>query len=294
VNACQKKLSRRIHTQAKYVRLFALDVGGQQGHDQYVYLVPNGLAIVGLAPSHVLLHAYQHNSATELPQEQHRVSSTPADLGKHGALASAAAEHGVATSASGALHKSPDHGEQQGMQQPMSSVSVTMEQKQVGSDPASTRQGSDQLQAEESGSSRLQPSLLLCLDGPSLCCMQQQQQQQQIIVKAPAKDLLTLQGPQVLQKPEDVRQPKRHKGPSEPGATLPFPPDQLVSACHAQLCCCLCCICTSKSVTGSQPGLMHRSHYGSRCGPHASRTFGLGGTPKTTFHPLMQLRSGPC
>jgi len=40
-----------------------VDVAGHAGHDQYVYLVPNGLAIVGLAPSHIFLRAH-HTTPT--------------------------------------------------------------------------------------------------------------------------------------------------------------------------------------------------------------------------------------
>eukprot|EP00967_Tisochrysis_lutea_P128133 scaffold218781_cov19-Tisochrysis_lutea.AAC.1 len=71
-------------SQSKFVRLFALDVGGQQGHDQYVYLVPNGLAIVGLAPSHILLHNSTHTSAaTEHQQQQIQGGIAPREGGQH-------------------------------------------------------------------------------------------------------------------------------------------------------------------------------------------------------------------
>lgn len=64
--------SVHLHAQAKFVRLFAVDVAGQPGHDQFVYLVPNGLAIIGLAPSHALLRAskvMQAEAGTALARE---------------------------------------------------------------------------------------------------------------------------------------------------------------------------------------------------------------------------------
>ncbi|GAQ92067.1 hypothetical protein KFL_009160030 [Klebsormidium nitens] len=41
--------------QRNFTQYFALDVNGIQGHDQYIYRHPNGLCIVGLAPSHPAL-----------------------------------------------------------------------------------------------------------------------------------------------------------------------------------------------------------------------------------------------
>jgi hypothetical protein len=41
--------------QQRYERYFILDVCGQQGHDHYVHRAPNGVCVVGLAPSHALL-----------------------------------------------------------------------------------------------------------------------------------------------------------------------------------------------------------------------------------------------
>ncbi|KXZ51489.1 hypothetical protein GPECTOR_12g452 [Gonium pectorale] len=54
-------LPPRPHTfiEAKYTRLFAVDLNGCANHDQYVFLAPNGLAVVGLAPSHPLVAAHR-------------------------------------------------------------------------------------------------------------------------------------------------------------------------------------------------------------------------------------------
>lgn len=49
-------------TELKYTRLFAVDLQGRNHHDQYVFLAPNGLAVVGLAPSHPLIST--HRKAT--------------------------------------------------------------------------------------------------------------------------------------------------------------------------------------------------------------------------------------
>ncbi|GIL48470.1 hypothetical protein Vafri_4985 [Volvox africanus] len=46
-------------TEVKYTRRFAVDIRGVQYHDQYVFLAPNGLAVIGLAPSHPLVTAHR-------------------------------------------------------------------------------------------------------------------------------------------------------------------------------------------------------------------------------------------
>lgn len=60
----------------KYTQLFALDVGGKPFHDQYVALAPNGVAVVGLAPSHPLIA--EHRRATGYRTVPYKY--TPADL----------------------------------------------------------------------------------------------------------------------------------------------------------------------------------------------------------------------
>lgn len=47
----------------RYTRHFAVDVNGVQGHDHYVYIAPNGVAVMGLAPSHVMITAYKKSKA---------------------------------------------------------------------------------------------------------------------------------------------------------------------------------------------------------------------------------------
>ncbi|MEW5310569.1 MAG: hypothetical protein WDW38_002355 [Sanguina aurantia] len=55
--------------EAKYLRYFAVDVCGHAGHDQYVYIAQNGLAVVGLAPSHPLIREHRSlSSYTPLTQ----------------------------------------------------------------------------------------------------------------------------------------------------------------------------------------------------------------------------------
>ncbi|KAG2486735.1 hypothetical protein HYH03_014661 [Edaphochlamys debaryana] len=46
----------------KYTRLFAVDVQGRPNNDQYVFLAPNGLAVIGLAPSHPLIAAHRRET----------------------------------------------------------------------------------------------------------------------------------------------------------------------------------------------------------------------------------------
>lgn len=53
----------RSYIEEKYKMYFALDRGGMEGCDQFVFIVPNGLAVVGLAPSHALIRA--HRQATD-------------------------------------------------------------------------------------------------------------------------------------------------------------------------------------------------------------------------------------
>mmetsp|Transcript_22036 Transcript_22036/g.36760 ORF Transcript_22036/g.36760 Transcript_22036/m.36760 type:complete len:174 (-) Transcript_22036:99-620(-) len=50
-------LPRRPKTcvERDYEALYAIDVGGEEGHDQVVYRHPNGLCVVCLAPTHPLL-----------------------------------------------------------------------------------------------------------------------------------------------------------------------------------------------------------------------------------------------
>ncbi|PNH02492.1 hypothetical protein TSOC_011522 [Tetrabaena socialis] len=58
----------RCLTEIKYTRLFAIDLQGRPCHDQYVFLAPNGLAVVGLAPSHPLIAAHRKSAGfTPLP-----------------------------------------------------------------------------------------------------------------------------------------------------------------------------------------------------------------------------------
>ncbi len=40
-----------------YTRFYAADVGGEPGNDQFLYCHPNGLCIVGLAPTHAVFAA---------------------------------------------------------------------------------------------------------------------------------------------------------------------------------------------------------------------------------------------
>lgn len=55
--------------EAKYLRYFATDVQGHAGHDQYVFMAQNGLAVVGLAPSHPLIAEHRKlNKYTPLIQ----------------------------------------------------------------------------------------------------------------------------------------------------------------------------------------------------------------------------------
>lgn len=42
------------HVATAYTRRYVLDVGGHKGHDQYLLMHPNGLVLVGLAPSHTI------------------------------------------------------------------------------------------------------------------------------------------------------------------------------------------------------------------------------------------------
>lgn len=52
------------HVATAYTRRYVLDVGGVERHDQYMLMHPNGLVLVGIAPSHALFHAHlAHGSA---------------------------------------------------------------------------------------------------------------------------------------------------------------------------------------------------------------------------------------
>ena len=53
--------------EAKYVRLFAVDLHGQFQHDQYVFVAINGLVVVGLAPSHPLIRQHRQRPDYQPP-----------------------------------------------------------------------------------------------------------------------------------------------------------------------------------------------------------------------------------
>ena len=52
------------HVATAYTRRYILNVGGHQGHDQYLLMHPNGLVVVGLAPSHHLLSKSRSSSSS--------------------------------------------------------------------------------------------------------------------------------------------------------------------------------------------------------------------------------------
>jgi hypothetical protein len=47
----------------RFKQFFTLDVGGQ-GYDMYINMLPNGVCIVGLAPSHPLIHHHRRRMAS--------------------------------------------------------------------------------------------------------------------------------------------------------------------------------------------------------------------------------------
>jgi hypothetical protein len=52
----QSSISTRLKIICRYYEVFyAIDVCGKRLHDQYLYRNPNGLSVVGVAPTHVLL-----------------------------------------------------------------------------------------------------------------------------------------------------------------------------------------------------------------------------------------------
>ena len=55
------------HVATAYTRRYILDVGGHQGHDQYLLMHPNGLVLVGLAPSHPLFRRSSSSSSSSIP-----------------------------------------------------------------------------------------------------------------------------------------------------------------------------------------------------------------------------------
>ena len=44
------------HVGTAYIRRYRVDIGGKKYNDQYVLFHPNGLVVVGLAPTHELFH----------------------------------------------------------------------------------------------------------------------------------------------------------------------------------------------------------------------------------------------
>ena len=53
------------HVATAYTRRYVLDVGGRDGHDQYLLMHPNGLVLVGLAPSHELFKMEKERSGSQ-------------------------------------------------------------------------------------------------------------------------------------------------------------------------------------------------------------------------------------
>ncbi|EFJ51277.1 hypothetical protein VOLCADRAFT_116496 [Volvox carteri f. nagariensis] len=101
-------------TETKYIRRFAIDLHGAKCHDQYVFLAPNGLAVIGLAPSHPLVAAhrcetgYQPTHLRYIPpnldhlKAEELVAAAPDDDGQEDAEAGASSRLGGEPGASGA------------------------------------------------------------------------------------------------------------------------------------------------------------------------------------------------
>lgn len=70
--------------ESKYRRLFAVDVQGVVGHDQYVYFAPNGVAVVGVAPGSTLIQ--RHRQATGYQPLPLKLSAQDAYIASHGPL----------------------------------------------------------------------------------------------------------------------------------------------------------------------------------------------------------------
>lgn len=51
----------------RFKQYFAIDVHGCAGHDMYVCALPNGVVVVGLAPSHPLIQEHRHPGSTKKP-----------------------------------------------------------------------------------------------------------------------------------------------------------------------------------------------------------------------------------
>ncbi|KAJ9532344.1 hypothetical protein QJQ45_010355 [Haematococcus lacustris] len=65
----------------RFTRLFAIDVGDVLGHDHYVFVAPNGLAVLGLAPSHPLIAAHRQRCSQQQQQEQQQQQQEPIGAG---------------------------------------------------------------------------------------------------------------------------------------------------------------------------------------------------------------------
>eukprot|EP00983_Pelagomonas_calceolata_P062271 1147211-Pelagomonas_calceolata.AAC.8 len=215
-------------SQSKFVRLFALDVGGQQGHDQYVYLVPNGLAIVGLAPSHILLHNSTHTSAaTEHQQQQIQGGIAPREGGQHVAATEVdvqreqekQAGQGVGTVAQGEGQTSTADGDGahlQGQNTNPGQSSQQSHQQDGGSCPNGQQQP---IQHQSLSSNSPQEQQLQQQHGNDRSISQQQQEQQR-----------QQQQQQHECQAEDQQQNKRfkHAPAPKPRNPLPFTAEQLV------------------------------------------------------------------
>lgn len=80
------------HIQSNYSTYYVADVGGIQGNDQSIYVHPNGLAVVGVAPGHAAVAAHLASQPANTPCGADSSALDPSALGPSGGQDAAAGE----------------------------------------------------------------------------------------------------------------------------------------------------------------------------------------------------------
>ena len=64
------------HVATAYIRRYMIDIDGVPFHDQYALFHPNGLVVVGIAPTHALFHLHDNVSHTQAGDHEQKETET--------------------------------------------------------------------------------------------------------------------------------------------------------------------------------------------------------------------------
>lgn len=190
----QDQLPARCPTfiEQRYQQLFAVDVDGVSGHDHFVFIAPNGVTVVGLAPSHALIRAHRNKGVVEQPEavaaetevaaQSNGEAAAPAAGGTgNGSIAAGAGELGSAAAddaaAAGAVAVEPDAVDQSA---PSDKAVTNGEQAAVTADASVSVEEDEDEEADEEAGTTPTPPPAVCetADGQKGNTGSKQQQQQ--------------------------------------------------------------------------------------------------------------------